>query len=518
MGGQTAEQNKYYDLGGYNSAISGNQAYLQYLSAGNPADLSRAIYGGASEWRMYSYLARVTYSFDDRYLLTGSVRQDASSRFGPNNRKGIFPAVSLGWKIKNESFLKDVDWLYMAKIRAGWGRVGNQNNIGNYSYTTAIQPDANYAFGNPKVITTGVTSGVINSGYGGQTGGKPGNKSLKWETTQTTDIGIDLSFFKNKLSITTDWFYKDNIDMLMQKTVPDHLGIDGPDVNSGKIANKGWEFELGFRETESELNYDVSFNLTTISTKVKEFDDIKLSSYVTDQAISKTIQGGGIADFWGFKTDGIFRSDEELAQGPYQLNARIGDIRFVDVDGDGVITNNDQTVLGSPMPKVTYGFTSNIYYKNFDLGFFLQGVYGNKIYNNLYRAMMGRWGTNKSPDILNSWTKDNIDSNIPRLSETSQNNNDRVLSDRWIEDGSYLRLKTITLGYTLPQNLVKKASIQNMRIYATVQNWFTITKYKGFDPEVSENVGWGSSGLDMGVDNANYPQPRTYLFGFSLSF
>ena len=518
MVGSTAEQNKYYDLGGSSMSISGNQDYLQYLSAGNPSDLNRIIYGGANEWRMFSYLGRLNYSFDDRFLMTGTIREDASSRFGPNNRVAIFPAVSVGWKIKNETFLKDVDWLYSAKIRVGWGQVGNQKNIGNYSYNTAIQPDANYAFGNPKVISTGVSSGIINTGYDSFTGGKPGNRSLKWETTQTKDIGIDLSFFKNKLSFTTDWFLKDNIGMLMASTVPDYLGIVGPDINGGKISNKGLEFELGYRKMEGALTFEISGNLTYIQTEVLDLDKPNFSNYVGAEAASRTLVGGGIADFWGYKTDGIFRSDEELAQGPFQLNARIGDIRFKDIDGDGIISVNDQTVLGSPMPKYTYGLSSNVYYKNFDLSLFFQGFQGNEIYNNLYRVMMGRWGVNKSPDILDSWTTESTNSEFPRLPETSSNNNERVLSDRWIEDGSYLRLKTISLGYTLPKKWAEKASMQNLRVYATIQNALTFTKYSGFDPEVSESVGWGTGGLDMGIDHGNYPQPRTVLFGFNLSF
>ena len=518
MVGSTVEQNSSHDLGGFNAAISGNQEYLQYLSAGNPSDLIRSVWGGAAEWRMFSYLARLTYSFDDRFLLTGSVRQDASSRFGPANRSGVFPAVSLGWKIKNEKFLKEVDWLSTAKVRVGWGQVGNQNNIGYYSYNTAIQPDANYAFGNPKTSTAGVTAGIINSGYGGQAGGKPGNRSLTWETTQTKDIGIDVSFLKNKLFLTADWFLKDNVGMLMQSTVPDYLGIDGPDINGGKIANQGWEFELGYRKYEGEFTFDISANLTHIKTEVIELDKPKFSNYIANEAASRTVQGGGIADFWGYKTDGIFRNNEELVQGPFQMNARIGDVRFKDIDGDGVISVNDQTVLGSPMPKFVFGLTSNMYFKSFDLNLFIQGFQGNMIYNNLYRAMMGRWVVNKDPDILESWTVDNINSNIPRLAESSQNNNERVLSDRWLQDGSYLRLKTITLGYTLPQTWAKRISVQNLRVYVTAQNLYTLTKYKGFDPEVSESVGWGSGGLDMGVDNGNYPQPRILLFGINLSF
>lgn len=520
MGGFTVETNSYYDIGGFSSTISGNQDYLQYLSAGNPSDPNRSIYGGAAEWRMYSYLGRVNYSYNDKYLLTASVRRDASSRFGPNNRAGVFPATSVAWKIKNEEFMKNIDWLYQAKIRVGWGQVGNQNNIGNYSYNTVIQPNANYAFGDPKVSIPGVTAGVNYFGYQGTSGGKPGNKDLTWETTETTDIGLDVSLFKNKLSFSTDWFLKDNTGMLMQSTVPDYLGIIGPDINGGKISNKGFEFEATYRKLEGKFTYDAGFNITYIKTKVNELDKTKFSNYIDGtEAVSRTLAGGGIADFWGLKTDGTFKNAQEVAQGPFQkIGTKAGDQRYVDMNKDGKINENDYTVIGSPLPDFTYGFTLNMYYQNFDLNLFVQGVQGNEIYNNLYRVMMGRWGVNHHTDILNSWTTTNTDTDIPRFDESSSNNNLQRLTDRWIEDGSYLRFKTITLGYTIPENLAGKISIQHLRIYATVQNVYTFTKYKGFDPEVSESVAWGSGGLDLGVDNGNYPLPRIVMLGFNLSF
>jgi len=520
MAGFTVETNDYYDLGGFNSTISGNEEYLQYLSAGNPSDPNRSVYGGAAEWRMYSYLGRINYSYNDKYLFTGSVRRDASSRFGPNNRAGVFPAASVAWKIKNEEFLKNINWLYQAKIRVGWGQVGNQNNIGNYSYNTVIQPNANYALGDPKVSIPGVTAGVNYFGYQGTSGGKPGNRDLTWETTATTDIGLDVSLLKNKLSFTTDWFLKDNTGMLMQSTVPDYLGIIGPDINGGKISNKGFEFEATYRKLEGKFTYDAGFNITYIKTKVNELDKTKFSNYIEGmEAVSRTLAGGGIADFWGLKTDGTFKDAADVAKGPFQkIGTKPGDQRFVDMNKDGKINENDYTVIGSPMPDFTYGFTLNMYYQNFDLNFFVQGVQGNEIYNNLYRVMMGRWGVNHHTDILNSWTETNTDTDIPRFDESSSNNNLQRLTDRWIEDGSYLRFKTITLGYTIPENLVGKISIQHLRIYATVQNVYTFTKYKGFDPEVSESVAWGSGGLDLGVDNGNYPLPRIIMFGFNLSF
>ncbi len=520
MAGITAETNSYYDLGGFNSTISGNQEYLQYLSAGNPSDPNRNIYGGASEWRMYSYLGRVNYSYNDKYLITGSVRRDASSRFGPNNRAGVFPAASVAWKIKNEAFMKDIKWLYQAKIRLGWGQVGNQNNIGNYSYNTVIQPNANYAFGNPKVSIPGVTAGVNFFGYDGTSGGKPGNRDLTWETTETTDIGLDVSLFENKLSFTTDWFLKDNTGMLMQSTVPDYLGIIGPDINGGKISNKGFEFEATYRKLEGKFTYNLGFNITYIKTKVNELDKTNFSNYIDgSEAVSRTLAGGSIADFWGLKTDGTFKDTEEVAKGPFQkLGTKPGDQRYVDMNNDGKINENDYTIIGSPLPDFTYGLTLNMYYQNFDLNIFVQGVQGNEIYNNLYRVMMGRWGVNHHTDILDSWTTSNTDTDIPRFDESSSNNNLQRLTDRWIEDGSYLRVKTITLGYTIPEKLANKISIQNLRIYTTAQNLFTFTKYKGFDPEVSESVGWGSGGLDLGVDNGNYPMPRIIMLGFNLSF
>jgi len=520
LAGFTVEQNSFYDLMGFSLSISGNEDYLQYLDAGNPSDPNRIVSGGAFDWRMYSYLGRINYDYNDRYLLTASVRRDASSRFGPNNRAGYFPSFTAGWKISNETFLKDISWLYLAKIRVGWGQVGNQNNIGNYSYNTTIQPDANYAFGDPKVSFPGVTAGINYLGYGGIAGGKPGNRDLTWETTQTTNIGLDLSFFDNKLSVTTDWFYKDNMGMLMESTVPDYLGIVGPDANGGKIANQGFELEIVYRKLEGKFTYDAAFNFSYIHTEVKEMKNIKYSNSIDGiEFLSRTMEGGGIADFWGLKTDGTFKDVNEVGHGPFQnVGTKEGDQRFVDMNKDGLINEYDYTVIGNPLPDFTYGANFNLYYGSFELNLFLQGVYGNEIYNNLYRIMMGRFGVNHHVDILNSWTINNPDSEIPRFDETSSNNNLRRLSDRWIEDGSYLRMKTLSLGYTFPSRWMDKVKISKLRIYATVQNLYTFSKYKGFDPEVSQSVDWKSGGLDLGVDNGNYPHPRTVLVGFSMSF
>ncbi len=521
LAGQTVETNQFYDIGGKNSSMPGNAENLRYINAGDPSDIQ--LWGGATEWRMFSYLGRINYAFDNRYLLTASVRQDASSRFGPDQRKGIFPAFSVGWRIKKESFLEDVDWLYNAKIRFGWGQVGNQNNIGNFSYNTPIALNANYLFGDPKILFTGVTAGINYQGYGGRSGGKPGNKSLTWETTQTTNIGVDLDFFDGRLSFTSDWFYRDNTGMLLTSSVPSYLGIIGPDINGGKITNQGLEFELGYHKSEGSLLIDISGNLTYISTNVVDLGEstssnIFSSNNIQGNFLSRTMEGGGIADFWGYKTDGIYRTLEELQNGALQQNAQVGDIRFVDADGDGIITNNDQTVLDSPIPKYTYGLTGNFGFKNFELNLFLQGYYDFMVYNNMYRLMMGRFGLNKHEDILNSWTPDNTNTDIPRFEETSRNQNDRVLSDRWLQDGSFLRLRTISLGYNLPAGFASMLNVANFKLYTTVQNAFVLTKYKGFDPEISEDVSWGENYLDLGVDNGNYPQPRIYLVGLNITF
>lgn len=514
MIGQTAERNSYTDLSGKSSTIPGSDDYLQYLGAGNPSDPNRLVGGEAWEWRMYSYLGRLNYNYDNKYLLTGSLRRDASSRFGTNNRAAIFPAFSFAWRMKNESFLEDLSWLHDAKVRVGWGRVGNQNNIGNYPYNTALYANSNYAFGNPALSTQGVTAGVTSDGYEGISGGKPGNPDLKWETTQTRNAGIDLAFFNNAVTLTTDYFLKDNIGMLTQSSVPAYLGIIGPDVNSGKIANEGFEVELVYRKILGEFNFDIAGNFTFINTKVVEFEKPVNSNDLK----SKTTIGGGLADFWGLKTDGVFKTLQEVQQGPFIANGtKPGDLRFVDINKDGVINENDYTVIGNPMPDFNYGLSTNFYYKNFDLNIFLQGVGGNEIYNSLYRSMMGRWGVNHHTDILKSWTPTNINTNIPRLEDSSTSLNFRDMSDRWIEDGSYLRLKTISFGYTFPKSIISKFKIQNLRVYSTIQNLLTFTAYKGYDPEVSEDVGWTKKGLDMGVDNGKYPQPTTILFGINVS-
>jgi len=522
MAASTVESWDQYFIEGKNNSMLSNADNFRYFDAGDPDEIT--LDGGADYWRMYSYLGRATYNFDERYLLTASVRQDASSKFGPENRKGVFPAFSAGWRFTQEEFMQDVDWIYNGKIRFGWGQVGNQSTIGTFRYTTPIAINANYLFGIPKTIYSGVTAGLnYPQGYASPgSSGIPGNKGLTWETTMSTNFGLDLSFFKGSVSFAADWFQKENIDMLLVTSVPLYTGSGAPTVNGGKIVNNGYELEVGFHKSRGVFNFDISANMSHIKTDVVDLagqSDLFNSNRITaGNEASRTIEGGGIADFWGYKTDGIFRSLEELKEGPYQSNAQIGDVRFVDVNGDGIITGDDQTVLGSPIPNYTFGLSANTQYKNIQLNLFFQGNADYQIYNNTYRLMMGRYGLNKHVDILNSWSWGNPDAELPVVQDNSRHDNLVLLSDRWLQDASYLRLQTATLSYILPDNLTSKIRISNVKIYVTVQNVFLLTNYKGFDPEIGKSVSWKPDPLDMGVDNGNYPMPRTYIAGFNLTF
>lgn len=501
MVGATAQEHIWTNLGGQNAEMASNDINMRYLDAGNASDPSRTLNGGMASWTMYSYLGRLSYNYNDKYLLATTLRRDGSSRFGDENRFGVFPSVSAAWRFSNEGFMSNIDFLSIGKLRLGWGQIGNQE-IGYYDYTTVIYGNANYPLGVDETTVVGVDAGGI-----------PGNRSLKWETTENSNVGVDLGFLNNRGLITVDYFYKTNHDMLMGSNIPTYIGHNGPIVNAGKITNKGWDGVFTFKKLEGFFNFDLSLNATYVKNEIVDFGEPINGRY----APTRSEMGHSIAEFYGYKTNGLFQSFDDVINSPFQANAQIGDQKFVDINGDNVIDDKDLTFIGSPLPDWTGGFTANFYYKNFDLGIFIQGVYGNEIFNNIRRDLSNRWGTNQSPEILNSWTYNNTNTNIPRFEDFSSNNNLRN-SDRWIESGSFTRVKNITLGYSLPSNTLKKLDLSNVRIYASVQNLYTFTKYSGYDPEIGRSVGWGGSTIDMGYDIGNYPQPKTLLLGVNVSF
>jgi TonB-linked SusC/RagA family outer membrane protein len=440
--------------------------------------------------------------------------------------------------------MSDIDKISELKLRASWGKIGNQD-IGDYEYEAALSSYYNYVL-NDKVMT-GVGPSIFP------------NSEIHWETTVQTDFGLDLGLFNNKLNFTADYYIKETEEMLVEVPIPGSNGYRDafPFNNSGSVSNKGIELSLGYKNLEGNLKYSVSGNFAYLHNEVLSLGDggiPKMSGVVETEkgGITRTDIGHPIGAFYVYRTDGIYRSEEEILamnvlkpNGTYSKfapNAKPGDIRYKDLNGDGYLTSDDREYAGSPIPKYEYGLSINLEYKGFDLNMFFQGVWGNKIYNEnrvWTEGMFGNW--NASTDVLNRYRADSItitsitadkrkiqifypantDTDVPRAIATDPNKNTLKGSDRFLEDGSYLRLKTLTLGYTVPNSIVKKLKMSKLRIYLTCQNLLTFTKYTGYDPEIGSNQVGDSNGpvnLSRGIDNGYYPQPRTILGGIQIGF
>jgi len=469
--------------------------------------------GSLNEFSLVSYLGRFTYSFDDRYLLTANIRRDGSSRFSPGNKWGVFPSMSVGWRISEESFFQGVNFISDLKVRAGWGQTGFQE-IGNYAFQPQLVPTLNYIFGNQ--TATGV----------GQRQLVPG--SLQWETSTQTNVGMDLGLFDNKLLVNMDYFVKETDDILIPVPPPVSTGVPGsPTRNVGSVRNSGFEFAATYRKSFGDFQYSVTANFATLE---NEFLDLGGAQPIVGpqlfsvKSITRIDEGIPLGAFWGYEMDGIFQTQAEVDAHATQPNARPGDVRFRDLNGDGAITPDDRTLIGDPIPDLTYGLTLNASYKGFDFNMFVQGVQGVELY---YAYRYFREGMlrpfNFEQRTLGFWRGPGTSNEIPRAVGGDPANNARE-STRFIGDGSFLRCRNMTLGYTVPTEKlasISKNALSSARFYVTAQNLFTLTEYEGFDPEISSDNQTGDPGAysrSRGVDNNNYPQPRTFLFGVQLGF
>ena len=469
--------------------------------------------GNRTESNLLSVLGRVIYSYDNRYLLTASYRRDGSSRFGANNRYGNFPSVALGYNISNEAFFEPLKKTFSnLKLRASYGVLGNQE-IGDYQYNAAVASNINYVTG------AGQTRwfGAIQTAFA--------SPDIKWETTKTSNFGIDAGFLSNKLNLTADYFIKKTTDVLLNVPIPGSTGsVSNPVVNAGTLQNKGVELGLNFNSTAGKLNYTVFGTISAIKNKVLQLGTGSQQIFggqPTHHGASATLTeaGGSIGSFFLLKDIGIFNSQEEVnayaKDGKLiQPNAAPGDVKFQDTNGDGQINNEDRVNLGSPFPDFEYGFGFNANYSNWDFSMFFQGSQGNKIYNGMEQALQStNIEINYSRVLLDAWTPENHTS-VPRLISSDPNNNN-VTSSRFLENGSYLRMKTLQLGYTLKDNFAKKIKITSLRTYISADNVFTITKYTGFNPD----LGRTGTILDRGVDfgHVAYPLARTISLGVQLT-
>lgn len=472
-----------------------------------PKDQINASAYTGSEHVVTSIFSRANYDFKEKYLFTGIIRRDGSSRFGTNNKYGTFPSFSLGWVASKEAFWKENNVVNQLKFRGGYGVTGN-DAIGNFRYLATVGGGRNYTIGNSGSVTIGNSPNA------------PSNPDLKWEETSQTNIGFDATFFHD-FNFSMDWYLKKTTGILQDIVLPGYVGSNGNPVgNVADMENRGLDFELSYRKKIGDFNLSLNANLSYLENEVTFLGNgiNFLSGGQTVQAstypITRTQIGHAVNSFYGFKTDGIFQNQAEVnaytnaAGGLIQPGAKPGDFRWKDINGDGSITADDRDFIGSPIPKYTFGFTVNLDYKNFDLLVFAQGAAGNDIYQGLRRLDIAN--ANYQTTALGRWTGEGTSNTFPRLTTDDKNKNFNNPSDFYLEKGDYLRFKTIQFGYTLPSNVVNKAGLSKTRIYLTGENLFTFTKYTGYDPEIGGGV--------MGIDRGYYPQAQTFMLGINLQF
>lgn len=514
---RTFGEHKISALAGYtyqDSRFRHIQAYGEGLPQGleeiDAATTNRSNEGNSWRSVLTSILGRVFYSYQNKYLFTATIRRDGSSKFGKNNRYGYFPSFSLGWNVAEEKFMENVHWLDQLKLRGGYGVLGNQE-IDNYQYSSTITTGINYPDGNG-----GLLQGAFPKNFA--------NPDIKWEETAMTNVGIDFMAFNNRLSLTADYYVKNTKDILLTVPIPiSSGGANDPIRNAGKIRNNGFEFNLGWMDQPNpDISYGInligSFNKNKVIAMGSESGSIKGGSTNQNITTSETKAGYPIGGYWLISTAGYFNSQEEVDAyakdgKKIQPAAEPGDIKFVDANNDGVINDDDRVFQGSPFPDFTFALNGNMRYKNFDLSIGLQGVLGNKIYNAIRQTLEDvTKGSNFLASCLDYWTPENKNASHPRLTWDDPNRNTRAESDRYLENGSYLRLRSVQLGYTFPQTWFKGA-IQHARVYINAENLFTITSYSGYSPDVNaDNANY------RGFDNFIYPTNRTFMLGLNVTF
>lgn len=544
MVGQECWESRWNYLSGSNTDLPSDEVHNVALATGTPS-----ISSGFGSSSMASFFTRETYNYGDRYLGTYTYRYDGSSNFGPKNRWVGFHSVALAWRFSNEKFFEPVKKVIdNGKLRLGWGQTGN-SSIGSYAWGAAI---------------TRMPSAL---GMGFRPSNIP-NTSIRWESQEQYNVGLDLGFFNGRLNLTVDAYYKRSDDMLMSMQLPSYMGTQGngssklqaPKGNYGSIENKGLEITLDAHPVQlKNFSWDSNFQISFNKNKLLSLSDTENATLVGygqwGDVVCVSEIGKPLYNFYGYKVEGVYKDLDDIqnsakpakypSDGVFSRGNTVwvGDIKYKDVDENGIIDERDRTDLGSPLPKFTFGWTNTFRYKNLDLSIFLNGSYGNKVmnYNSLTLTHMNSTWTNQLQSVVSKRARlepidptivyadgskwfDHIDNvrvknpgtKIPHTSINDPNDNDRI-SDRYVEDGSFLRIKNITLGYTFPKALLNKAKIENLRVYVNIQNLYTFTKYTGYDPEVGAST-QDSSGLTYGLDNGRYPSPAMYSFGLNITF
>ena len=544
MVGQECWESRWNYLSGSNTDLPSDEVHNVALATGTPS-----ISSGFGSSAMASFFTRETYNYGDRYLGTYTYRYDGSSNFGPKNRWAGFHSVALAWRFSNEKFFEPVKKVIdNGKLRLGWGQTGN-SSIGSYAWGAAI---------------TRMPSAL---GMGFRPSNIP-NTSIRWESQEQYNVGLDLGFFNGRLNLTVDAYYKRSDDMLMSMQLPSYMGTQGngssklqaPNGNYGSIENKGLEITLDAHPVQlKNFSWDSNFQISFNKNKLLSLSDTENATLVGygqwGDVVCVSEIGKPLYNFYGYKVEGVYKDLDDIqnsakpakypSDGVFSRGNTVwvGDIKYKDVDENGIIDERDRTDLGSPLPKFTFGWTNTFRYRNLDLSIFLNGSYGNKVmnYNSLTLTHMNSTWTNQLQSVVSKRARlepidptivyadgskwfDHIDNvrvknpgtKIPHTSINDPNDNDRI-SDRYVEDGSFLRIKNITLGYTFPKALLNKAKIENLRVYVNIQNLYTFTKYTGYDPEVGAST-QDSSGLTYGLDTGRYPSPAMYSFGLNITF
>ncbi|REE01557.1 TonB-linked SusC/RagA family outer membrane protein [Marinoscillum furvescens DSM 4134] len=511
MGGHEMQQNEYRWIDGTVRGHLTND--IQELSAGDQTTATNG--GGVAYWGMMSYFGRVNYTFKNRYLFTGTVRADGSSNFDIGNKWGVFPSFSAGWVLSEENFFPSNGAFNWMKIRAGYGETGNQN-VGGYAYGALLR-NIPSSYG-PALLQDNIP-----------------NPNLSWETMVSYNLGVELGFLNDRLKLDVDLFKKVSSDFLL--VVPsmdyygaispfDWLGLNPATINAGEMQNQGVDLSLktvNIDKNGLRWNTNVVFShyrneLTSMPNGVASIKE----TFEWSNVLTQTDVGQPLGQFWGYKVDKLFTSEEEVRNAPYQGEVGpegtwMGDIKWQNINGDSVINGEDKTYIGNPHPLFTFGFGNDVKFRNFDLSIFVNGSYGNDIYNwnRHYTEGMAQVISNVSTVVKDRYTAENTDTNVPRYVQGDPNGNATEISDRFVEDGSYLRIQNVTIGYTLPAPVINRLNITRLRVYATFQNLYTFTRYSGFDPAIGS---YNQNARLTGLDPGRYPVPRIMQLGLNLNF
>ncbi|HKK46912.1 MAG TPA: TonB-dependent receptor [Balneolaceae bacterium] len=511
LAGLTLQNYKYEDLGGSRLNFPGSSTEYWYLNAGEQTGQTN--FNSAHSWGMLSYLFRANYAFKNRYLLTATYRIDGSSRFGKDYRYGHFPSLAVGWRVSDEPFMQNVPFISNLKLRASWGKVGN-DKISSYPSVATITSNVNAVFGTNEEIAYGATQEELS------------NPDIRWEETDQKDAGIELGLFDNRFTAEVDYYNRQTNDILVRVPIPSYVGVSQePYVNAASVVNRGFDFNVKWRQSLKDFSYNIGLVASTVHNEVLSLgqgrEEIFAGGLVNEiSSTTRTYVGGPIGAFYGYQVVGVFQNQQQINNSATRGGEQPGDLQYkdqltIDTNGDGVpdkadgvITPEDRTYLGSPIPSFTFGVNLGASYKSFDFSANIDGQTGNKIFNAMKNVRFGI--ENFQASYLNRWTGEGTSNTEPRITNAGHN---YLPSDRFVEDGDFIRLRNVEVGYTLPQNLISKINLRKLRLYVSGTNIVTLTKYSGYTPQVS-----GGSVIATGIDTGIYPTSTTYSVGVQASF